>query len=674
MATCKWNPGINSYNPYAILTVTESSYSVANNTSVVAWDLKLYRPSPISSSASKDYKVVINGATVKSGTTTIGGSGTKTIASGTTTISHNSDGAKTISFSFNLEVSITWSGKATGNASASGSLKLTTIPRATTPTASASSVNIGDSVTFTLNRASTAFTHRLTYKFGSLTGTIGTDLTTSKAWTVPTSFATAIPNSTSGTCTITCTTYNGSSTVGTKSITITLKVKSSVVPTVTFTVKEAVTNVADILGVYVKGLSKLKIDAVGVGASGSKVTTFKISVNGVTYNTAGVTTGLLSKSGSMDIRVTVTDSRGRTGSAIKTITVYDYVKPYVNTFNVVRCDADGTENDEGANAKVVLRGGVANLSSNRATYKIQYKLTEDDSYTTQVLDVTSLTVNETVIINNIDTEETYDFRVIVSDPFNEVKEINSLSTAFTLVDYHSSGRGLSFGKVATERDKADFNLQIIPRKGFENITLEPNADLNDIITPNTYVSVDKNATTYLNSPVKSGTFILEVATAGDEGQVLQTVTYTNKAGFRVWKRFYYGSTWGEWYQVYTAAGNLLWSGGYYMSASQTATLSQKVSEQAHGIVVVFSYYTDGEPQNQWFQSFFISKYEVSAHNGKGHSFILSGVGNFHTVGGKYLYISDDKITGNEANESAGTGTSGISYANNKFVLRYVIGV
>ena len=44
------------------------------------------------------------------------------------------------------------------------------------------------------------------------------------------------------------------------------------------------------------------------------------------------------------------------------------------------------------------------------------------------------------------------------------------------------------------------------------------------------------------------------------------------------------------------------------------------------------------------------------------------------VGGKVLYIYDDEIVGNDQNESTGTGTSGIAYKNNNFILRYIIGV
>ena len=46
---------------------------------------------------------------------------------------------------------------------------------------------------------------------------------------------------------------------------------------------------------------------------------------------------------------------------------------------------------------------------------------------------------------------------------------------------------------------------------------------------------------------------------------------------------------------------------------------------------------------------------------------------FGSVAVKYIYIHDDSIIGNNNNIATGTGTSGIKYANNKFVLRWVYG-
>ena len=57
-----------------------TSQDIANKKSVVAFKLTIYRSSSISSSAQKDYSITFNGSVVKSGTNTIGGSGTKTLA------------------------------------------------------------------------------------------------------------------------------------------------------------------------------------------------------------------------------------------------------------------------------------------------------------------------------------------------------------------------------------------------------------------------------------------------------------------------------------------------------------------------------------------------------------------------------------------------------------------
>lgn len=137
---------------------------------------------------------------------------------------------------------------ATDNASGSGTITCTTyngtatvgtttktwtgkIP-ASTFTRSSASVTMGGSQTFTITRAGSNITHKLTYAFGSLTNkSIGTGIGTSKSWTVPTSLASQLSNASSGTCTVTLTTYNGTVTCGSTS-TVTF---TAVAPASTFT-------------------------------------------------------------------------------------------------------------------------------------------------------------------------------------------------------------------------------------------------------------------------------------------------------------------------------------------------------------------------------------------------------------------------------------------------------
>lgn len=125
---------------------------------------------------------------------------------------------------------------------------------------------------------------------------------------------------------------------------------------------------------------------------------------------------------------------------------------------------------------------------------------------------------------------------------------------------------------------------------------------------------------------------------------------------------------------FTGNNKILWSGGMYMTAGHTATLSEAVSKQANGIVLVFSRYSSGEAQNYHFQTFFIPKSQVSKHVGTGHCFMLTSDGTFSLMAAKYLYINDTNIAGHANNNATGTGTSGVKYTNNGYVLRYVVGV
>lgn len=453
MATLTWNPGINSSNPYIILTVTEQSQSTSGNYSILAYDLKLYRPYSISSSSSKSYNVKINGITVKSGSTTIGGSGTKTIASGTTTVYHNSDGTKSnVAISFYQAISITWSGSNTGDASKSGTMNLTTIPRASTPTLSSSTTAMGSSVTIYTNRASSAFTHNLTYVFGGASGTVATGVGTSYAWSIPKSLANQIPSDTTGTGSITCKTYNGGTLIGTKTITF----KASVPDTTEFkpsigtiSVSEAVSGLNTQFGAYLKSKSKLSISYTTSGAYGSSVNTKKIVANGATYNSSSATTGYLTSSGTLTITATVTDSRGRTVSKSTNITVLDYNSPSISKLNVFRTNADGTENDEGEFAKVEVTGSVTSLNSkNTKSFKIKYKKSIDVTYTVITLDNSLYSIDTSEILSNIDANSTYDIVFEVNDYFTSTPKTEPLSTAFTLVDYHKDGKSVAFGKVA----------------------------------------------------------------------------------------------------------------------------------------------------------------------------------------------------------------------------------
>lgn len=105
------------------------------------------------------------------------------------------------------------------------------IPAKSTPSTSASTVQMGTSVNIYTNRKSTAYTHTLLYAIGDASGTIAIGVEGGRTWTPPKSLANYTDNETSAVCTITCKTYNGSLLVGTATSQITLTVPSATVPT-----------------------------------------------------------------------------------------------------------------------------------------------------------------------------------------------------------------------------------------------------------------------------------------------------------------------------------------------------------------------------------------------------------------------------------------------------------
>ena len=120
---------------------------------------------------------------------------------------------------------------------------------------------------------------------------------------------------------------------------------------------------------------------------------------------------------------------------------------------------------------------------------------------------------------------------------------------------------------------------------------------------------------------------------------------------------------------------VLWGPGYYyMTASHTINLSQKVSEQKNGIVLVWQAYVDGQPQFYDFNYTFVPKHHTLVFPGRGISCFLSNSTGVK-IGTKYVYVHDDRIEGNNVNDDGATNRgSGITTTNNYWVLTYVIGV
>jgi len=131
---------------------------------------------------------------------------------------------------------------------------------------------------------------------------------------------------------------------------------------------------------------------------------------------------------------------------------------------------------------------------------------------------------------------------------------------------------------------------------------------------------------------------------------------------------------------YNSNNKILWEGAKFMNGDSAVAFDGKVSEQEHGIVLVFSYFEqnegDTEPtaQDHSWSCHFVPKVMVELNNGGAHTFLMTINATMKTFGAKHLHISDTGITGDDANSQAAESQCGITFSNNNYVLRYVIGV
>ena len=322
---------------------TVDSQSVANNTSTVTAKVQLVSTGSsytINSTASKSGSLTINGTKYTFNfTASLSGNQTKTLFTKTVTVSHASDGTKTCSFSATCGINVTLSGTYYGNVTASGSGVFNTIARASSISSVTSSVSVNgtNAVTVNITRAASSFTHTVVFSFGSYSKTT-TGVGTSTSYAIPTSWLNAIPNATSGTANVTVTTYSGSTKIGSAvSKNFTLTVPSTVVPTISaVSLSEAVSGLAAQFGTYVQNKSKIAVSITAAGALSSTIKAYKTTIQGANYTAASFTSGILTQSGTSTVTITVTDSRGRTASTTRSITVTAYDAPKITSFQGFR--------------------------------------------------------------------------------------------------------------------------------------------------------------------------------------------------------------------------------------------------------------------------------------------------------------------------------------------------
>lgn len=456
-------------------------------------------------------------------------------------ISHNSDGTKTVSIAVSMKgYTLNGQGGSGWNITGSKDITLTAIPRASS--VSAAGGNIGTAQTITISKASSSFTHTLTYSFAGATGTIATKTSSSSvSWTPPMSLCSQIPSATSGTCTITCETYSGSTYIDKKTCTMTLSVPSSVKLTCSTgwaTVSPDNTGTAAAsISKYVSGISKAQVSFTSSKIStansyGATISYYKIVYGSTTVASSPYRTPVLTGTGTKTLTAYVYDTRGRSVSATLSFDVLAYAKPTMKNISAYRSDKDGAAADNGTFISVKADAIYSELGgSNSITLRARYKAA-GGSYSSY----TTMTDNVATMLGGGSLSETtsYTVELSLSDALgNSTAYTSTIPTASVFFQGKEGGKGAAFGKFAETDNMLDVNWDLRvrgnvygPMRTLGKRELVPEgADFNGYLTFGEFaVTGNSLSKTISNIPVTQAG-VLTVSSSTGDGQTGGTWAY-----------------------------------------------------------------------------------------------------------------------------------------------------
>lgn len=436
------------------LYVDQGSQSITANTSTVNWRMTVSRTGAYythNKQGDSTLSLNLDGQNVHYSYPIWETSGEEyTLASGSSTISHNADGTKTlpISCTFNPNNGLH------GIITVSASLGLTTIPRSSS--VSVSPGVIGSSVTININRQSSSFKHTVRYAWAGKSGTIAMNVDTSTSWTIPLDFANDIPNSANGTGTIYVDTYSGSTKTGTQSTTFTASVPANVKPTfsgVTLSdLNGAAQNLIPNPDTFIQVISNIKVAFNGaVGSYGSSITGYYAEIVGKNQSTSsnGGSLGIMNYHGTIKIRASVSDSRGRWSDAREVpVTVLEYFAPALS-FSIARTGSTSSTLTATRNAKIAP---LAVSGSQKNTMTLTFKVARLGTTNFQVdtgqatgswTSISNLTNSQANLAGNYLANQSWVVIGILEDKFTRTEFMVNVATESVVLSYDRSGVGVN---------------------------------------------------------------------------------------------------------------------------------------------------------------------------------------------------------------------------------------
>ena len=444
------------------------STDVAKNQSVVEAKVYMRTRWAIYWSANRTGSVTVNGT---SRTYTHGNVNTvnyerKLMATEQFTVSHNTDGSKSVAMSATFPINFTYNGNYYTNITISGTAVLDVIPRATTMSAASFSSNLSPSNTrtlkLTLSINSTSFRHDVILRDGTHEIKKLTNQSSPTSVSLTTTDVNNIINRMSTVTTknftvevITKTTSNGT-VIGTASRSVKATLNNSTTsPTVSSrsaTVRGS--GYDSTINKFVRTISRADISFTANAGYGASISSMSASINnGGTLSgsrsgsTWTGTTGTFQNSGTYTVTLSVTNSRNQTLTSTQTIpiSVLAYSPPSVSDFTATRA-ASGT------GITLSRRTTFSNTTglSNARTIHIYRKRTNVTSWGSAITTVAfHNTDNGTLVTSPASGTRTlsYNFRIVVTDRFGQTATSETtVSTEAVLMSFNKD-IGIGIGKI-----------------------------------------------------------------------------------------------------------------------------------------------------------------------------------------------------------------------------------
>ena len=641
------------------------------------------------------------------------------------TIQHNADGSKSIAISGSISGPSGTSISGV-TSSGSRNVALSTIPRASEITATNADIGSSSIIVINKKNDSFTTTLKYKFASQTTYTTI-VDKTSEKTygWQIPTSFYGLIPNSRYGSCSIQATTYNGNEQVGdAKYVNINIFANETLCrPTISGTsIIDTNEKSVALTGNNTKFIKYVSTPKLTWNASAKNSATLKSQ----TINNVNATSPYQSN-WAESFKLNVVDTREYSNTYNFTFpNVVNYFYPQVNAYGrretaisskvlltITGKFFKGNFSDTNPNTLTVECKYKKKEDTEWTTVLLEPTINDDGSFSMSDLDMGEICDYQhnwqfSVSVTDKIATQSSNFYITVGEPLwsGYKKDGSNIFKLSGKLLFKESGYGDKFtieprfsgaddqnylairaavGDAGTDPDtyniatvnaksgnawlKGDINLggyakvngEILP--SYEGWCL----DANNALREGRYWC--RNSTTNLPGNNPYGYLRVRVS----NGSV---INHSNNWGWqefyntngRKWIRYIVNTgNWSSWHLVVqdydVKEQPVLFNAASYMNSGQRADLSQKISEQKAGIVLIFSGYSDGSVKNYDHTTCFVPKTFLNFFSGGG---IMIPMGGSQGVdGSKYIYIYDDHLEGNAANVSGNNG---------KYVLSQVVGV